>query len=72
MKTIKILFFLLFFAAISSIDASAMQPKDGSRHNHPRPGAVGAPLDGGLLAVLGVAGVAYYSARKKNKKNMEN
>ena len=30
---------------------------------------VGAPLDGGLLSILGVAGVAYYVARKK--KNSE-
>jgi hypothetical protein len=31
-------------------------------------GPVGVPLDGGLLTVLGVAGVAYYAARKKGKK----
>lgn len=30
-------------------------------------GAVGAPLDGGLLAALGVAGTAYVAARKKKK-----
>ena len=29
---------------------------------------VGAPLDGGILAILGAAGVAYYSFRR-NKKN---
>lgn len=28
---------------------------------------VGAPLDGGLLALLGAAGIAYYGARRKNK-----
>ena len=33
--------------------------------------AVGAPLDGGLLSILGAAGVAYYVARKKKKKSLE-
>ena len=28
---------------------------------------VGVPLDGGLLTILGAAGVAYYIARKKKK-----
>ena len=28
---------------------------------------VGVPLDGGLLTILGAAGVAYYVARKKKK-----
>ena len=36
--------------------------------NNPTP--VGAPLDGGLLALLGAAGIAYYGARRK-KKNAE-
>ena len=36
-------------------------------HNHNGGGAVGAPLDGGLLAILGAAGVAYFTARKKKK-----
>jgi len=31
------------------------------------PGAVGAPLDGGLLAILAAAGGAYFVARKKKK-----
>lgn len=31
-------------------------------------GAVGAPLDGGLLAILAAAGGAYFVARKKKKK----
>jgi hypothetical protein len=29
---------------------------------------VGAPLDGGLLSILGAAGVAYFVARRKKKK----
>jgi hypothetical protein len=35
----------------------------------PAPGdAVGAPLDGGLLALLGAAGIAYYGVRRKKKR----
>jgi len=30
-------------------------------------GSVGAPLDGGLLTILGAAGVTYYVSRKKKK-----
>ena len=33
--------------------------------------AVGAPLDGGLLALLAAAGVTYFVARRKKKKNKE-
>jgi hypothetical protein len=29
--------------------------------------AVGAPLDGGLLALLGAAGIAYFGVRRKKK-----
>ncbi len=32
---------------------------------------VGVPLDGGLLTILGAAGVAYFVARRK-KKNADN
>ena len=28
---------------------------------------VGAPLDGGLLAILAAAGISYFTARKKKK-----
>jgi hypothetical protein len=35
--------------------------------SNPDPGAVGAPLDGGLLAILAAAGGAYFVARKKKK-----
>lgn len=33
--------------------------------------AVGVPLDGGLLAVLAGAGIAYFAARKKKKNSQE-
>jgi len=45
------------------------------RHHHgdctpgdQNPPPVGAPIDGGLLTILGAAGIAYYGVRK-NKKN---
>ena len=31
------------------------------------PSGVGAPLDGGLLAILAAAGISYFAARKKKK-----
>jgi hypothetical protein len=34
-------------------------------------GAVGAPLDGGLLVLLAGAGIAYFAARKKKKNAQE-
>jgi len=39
----------------------------GSGFGHSNKPTVGAPLDGGLLLVLGGAGVAYYAARKKKQ-----
>ena len=39
----------------------------GGNGNHHGGGTVGAPLDGGLLTILGAAGVAYFVARKKKK-----
>jgi hypothetical protein len=50
-----------------SMDALAWFP---SRHTPPPPpgtGTVGVPLDGGLLTILGMAGVAYFVIRKKKK-----
>jgi hypothetical protein len=66
MKTIKTLFLLIFLVFISSTDVLGHP----SRHRHQdHPNATGAPLDGGILSVLGVAGVAYYTARKKKNNN---
>jgi hypothetical protein len=39
---------------------------NGHGYGHSKP-IVGAPLDGGLLLVLGGAGVAYLAARKKKE-----
>ena len=59
MKSKIILIILLL--AIVSVNAFAVV--DG--------GDVGVPLDGGLLTILGAAGVAYFVARRK-KKNADN
>ena len=46
---------------------------DGGHHDYEYSGgsgsckAVGAPLDGGLLAVLAGAGITYFAARRKRK-----
>ena len=33
--------------------------------------AVGAPIDGGILSILGAAGVSYYLVRKRKKNSSE-
>ncbi len=44
-------------------------PSQEQAGNHNTNGdAVGAPLDGGLLAILAAAGGAYFVARRKKKK----
>ena len=46
--------------------------RNGPIAPQPRPRRpVGAPLDAGLLAILGAAGVGYYVTRKKNNKEKE-
>jgi hypothetical protein len=40
---------------------------NGNGYGHTGKATVGAPLDGGLLVVLGAAGFAYYSARRKRE-----
>jgi hypothetical protein len=68
MKTNRMFLILFFLLTLLSIDLMGMQPVD-NKPNRPRPGSVGAPLDGGLLVVLGAAGYAYYLTRKKKKIN---
>ena len=45
---------------------------DAHHHRHCRPrnggGNVATPLDGGLLTVLGAAGIGYYLFRRNSKK----
>ncbi len=52
-----------------SMDAFAWFP---ARHNPPPPpgtGTVGVPLDGGLLTILGMAGIGYFVIRKRKKES---
>ena len=73
MRRYIISIFIMMMTLSFSVDLNA-QDRDG-RHRHRRPGhhhrhpgdrqPVGAPIDGGLLTILGAAGVAYYVARKK-------
>ena len=82
MKRIKILLLLFFLVTTFYVNAQekhSTKPGNGyengnghythgNGHGYGHTGKVGVPLDGGLLTVLGVAGVAYYVARKKGKK----
>ena len=58
MKYSRILIGLAVLSVISTADLFAALAENPS---------VGVPLDGGLLTILGAAGVAYYLARKKKK-----
>ena len=73
MKHLKIIAIVTVLALIS-VDSFGYSRHRGTRHrNHwsntqsHDTGAVGAPLDGGLLTILGAAGVAYYVSRRKKK-----
>ena len=58
----KIIFIIMLLLVIASISAfAALEPGGQTEH-------VGAPLDGGLLSILGAAGVAYITARRRKKK----
>lgn len=68
MKKVLVLFSIIVLTVLYTVDVKAMQPVNNNHSGRHR--TVKAPLDGGLLTVLGVAGVAYYAARKKNKKDL--
>lgn len=57
----KIIFIILLLAFVSMNAFAVVNRGD----------ATGVPLDGGLLSILGAAGVAYFVARRK-KKNADN
>lgn len=62
--------FFISFSASAQDYNNRHRNKNRNNHNHNwnRNGnVVGAPLDGGLLTVLGAAGVAYFVSRKKKK-----
>jgi hypothetical protein len=65
MKKITILLFLILLGSFASINAMS---KPGHRPPRGHGGCVKTPLDGGLLTILGAAGVAYFVARKGRKK----
>lgn len=67
MKAIKILAIIFILALATSVDSSAKPRHRGRPHYDQSRPVVGAPLDGGLLAVLGAAGVGYLVARKRKK-----
>lgn len=87
MKKFKfLLVFLLFFSMTYYSEATGVFPNfrhqrherhhghHGHGHGHHGGGhqtPVRAPLDGGLLTILGAAGVTYYLVRKKKNKNSE-
>ncbi len=61
MKTLlKIALIFVLILLISPELMAKIQPADPNT-------AVGVPLDGGLLAILAGAGIAYFAARKKKK-----
>jgi hypothetical protein len=70
--TMKKLYYLLFtagFLFLSSLETFAGFWTRTIEHGGGGGGdAVGAPLDGGLLAILAIAGGTYFAARKRKKK----
>lgn len=69
MKNVKLFLVLIILFFACSVDSYSQLQQQ--RHTHRKRPVIGAPLDGGILAALGVAGVAYYAARKK-KNNTDN
>lgn len=67
MKTFKIFSILLLLVVASFAFSPDVYGKVKNKKNPP----VGAPIDGGLLTILGAAGVTYYLARKKKNNSSE-
>jgi len=65
MKNTKFFLFLTILFFVCSVDSYSQKQQHFNRPRH-RP-VIGVPLDGGILAAVGVAGVAYYAVRKKKK-----
>lgn len=67
----KFLTIVLALAMVVSIDAFAQPGRGGNSHGYGNgggnAGSVGAPLDGGALAILGAAGIAYLVGKKKKE-----
>ncbi len=83
MKKLRIIALISVFALISADSyggwfqkwrsrAQQRQVQEVQQVEPAKPGdAVGAPLDGGLLAILAAAGAAYFGVRKKKKNAAE-
>jgi|WetSurMetagenome_2_1015567.scaffolds.fasta_scaffold132647_1 hypothetical protein len=65
----KVAFLVLMLMTVTTTAVKAVSPNDPSHYRDPH--TVGAPLDGGLLLILGSAGVAYYASRKQKSKKKE-
>jgi hypothetical protein len=67
MRKFKIILVLFALTAVFSANVMGHPGRHQPSHNHNggTSPTVGAPLDGGILAILGIAGVAYFVARKK-------
>jgi hypothetical protein len=64
MKKHKILLLLVFLTGAIALNAQYRHYMP--RHNRGR--VIATPLDGGLLTILGAAGISYYLVRKKENK----
>ena len=65
MKKLAITIFVVLMTIVLSTDIDARVRKHPPWHRPGKQQPVGVPLDGGLLTILGAAGLAYYIARKK-------
>jgi hypothetical protein len=71
MKGIRILLFFGLLASNVAVNALSPPPSSNPGHHYTRRGHIDTPLDGGILAILGVAGIVYFLSRKKgNKKEL--
>ncbi len=69
--TIASIALMMFLSTSNTYACSSWFGRHSGSEDHGQQGgdgAVGAPLDGGLLAILAAAGGAYFVARKKKKK----
>jgi hypothetical protein len=70
MKKATLVFLLTLGLATLTVNATAQN--DPSHYRDPSHGnTTGAPLDGGLLLILGSAGLAYYASRKQKSGRAE-
>lgn len=66
MKKFRLILLIALLA--SGVSVYAWKPAPGRHHRPPRRRCVAVPLDGGILAILGAAGVTYFLVRRKSNK----